>query len=102
MKLFKILPAAAGIIALTATVSFARDMNEKEEDGACRTVIVIRDDAKLQEKESSEHQPDADSSGGDNNVYRVKVMRGELVRLIAIDAYTGLILSNQEGSLQIS
>ncbi len=102
MKLFKILPAAAGIIALTATVSFARDMNEKEEDGACRTVLVIRDDAKLQERESSSHQPDPDSAANNSNIYRVKVMRGDTVRVIDIDAYTGHILNTQEGQTQSS
>lgn len=36
MKYFKILPAAAGIIALTTTFAFARDRREAEKDNFFR------------------------------------------------------------------
>jgi hypothetical protein len=96
MKYFKIFPAAAGIIALTATVSFARDLRECEEGDFCRTIIVNRDSG----SNPGESAPlAADKKGG--NVYHVEISRGNRTWLVSIDAYTGKILDMREsGAIQ--
>jgi len=95
MKFFKILPAAAGVIALTATVSFARDQRESEEDGFCRTVIVVRDSAANANDATSNNFPLALDKQRDD-VYQVEVQRGSKSKLVTIDAYSGKILGNSE------
>jgi len=74
MKYFKILPAAAGIIALTTTFAFARDRREAEKDNFFR----IRAEAcELDENAgdiSSNFLPAAiDSETGD--VYLIEIKR---------------------------
>jgi len=95
MKFFKILPAAAGVIALTATVSFARDQRECEEDGFCRTIIVVRDSGASANNTTPNNLAPALDKQGDN-VYQVEVQRGSKSKLVTIDAYSGKVLGNSE------
>ena len=97
MKYFKIFPAAAGIIALTATVSFARDMRECEEGDFCRTIIVNRDSVGNPGDAPGESAPLAAGKKG-GNVYHVEISRGSRTWLVSIDAYTGKILDMRESS----
>ena len=97
MKYFKIFPAAAGIIALTATVSFARDMRECEEGDFCRTIIVNRDSVGNPGDAPGESASLAAGKKG-GNVYHVEISRGSRTWLVSIDAYTGKILDMRESS----
>lgn len=48
MRYFKILSAAAGIIALTSNIGFARNMREAERNDSFRGKIEVYDSAKNQ------------------------------------------------------
>lgn len=100
MKYLKIFPAAAGIIALTATVSFARDQRDCEEGDFCRTIIVNRDSGSNPGGAPGESALLAASKKG-GNVYHVEISRGFKTWLVSIDAYTGKILDMSEsGAIQ--
>jgi hypothetical protein len=94
MKLFKILPAAAGVIALTASVAFARDDRECEEDGFCRTIIAVRSSINDTDSAANRLQTVPDQPAED--VYYVKVVRGNKTKLVSVDAYTGLVIGNRD------
>jgi len=85
MRFFKIFPAAAGVIALTATVSFARDMRDMEDEDFSRVLIVSVD---------SDHA--AQEGGQRGQIYHVEINRGEKKWLVAIDAYTGKMLDKRD------
>jgi Peptidase propeptide and YPEB domain len=95
MGFFKIFPAAAGIIALTATVSFARDQREFEDGDICRTIIANRDSSNNSDDIFREPPPlSTDIESG--SVYHVEITRGSKTWLVSIDAYTGKILDRRE------
>ena len=95
MGFFKIFPAAAGIIALTATVSFARDQRECEDGDFCRTIIANRDSANRADGASNEQLPvPTDRESG--SVYHVEITRGSNTWLVRVDAYTGKILDRRD------
>ena len=94
MKFFKILPAAAGVIALTATVSFARDLRDCEEEDFSRVLIVS-----VNSKADADRAAHKDEQGG--YAYRVEINRGEKKWLVSIDAYTGKILDKRDVTLTI-
>lgn len=90
MKRLRILPGAAGIIALTATIGFVDGQREAEPDGFSREEVThVRVIA---------HTGTAgaifDSSGGkpDWTAYLVRIKRGEISKDVLIDAVTGKIL----------
>jgi uncharacterized membrane protein YkoI len=96
MGIFRIFPAAAGIIALTATVSFARDQREYEEDEVfCRTTIAERA-AAGNAVDVSNNALSAMGNDKKGNVYEVAITRGIRSWLVYIDAYTGKILDRRE------
>ncbi|WP_283744699.1 PepSY domain-containing protein [Sideroxydans sp. CL21] len=96
MGFLKIFPAAAGIIALTATVSFARDLRECEEGDFCRTMIANRDSSNDAEGASNEQFPvSTDKESG--SVYHVEITRGLNTWRVCVDAYTGKILDKRDG-----
>lgn len=95
MKYFKILPAAAGVIALTATIAFARDQREAEEGNFFRIKIVARDLTKNADGISTNLLPAAINKET-GYVYLVEIERGNKTRLLSIDAYTGRILGSHE------
>ena len=98
MGFFKILPAAAGIIALTATVSFARDQRECEEGDICRTSIVECGSAVNAVEVSNKPSPAAGNGNG-KNMYQVAVTRGIRTWLVYVDAYSGKVLDKRDLSL---
>lgn len=74
MKYFKILPAAAGIIALTTTFAFARDRREVEKDNFFRIRAEVCDLDEATGDISSSMLPAAiDSETGD--VYLIEVRK---------------------------
>jgi hypothetical protein len=97
MRFFKIFPAAAGIIALTASVSFARDQRDCEEDDFCRTTIVECASTGNAVDVSSKNKPlPVPGSGEGRNIYQVAITRGVRSWLVNIDAYTGKVLDKRD------
>lgn len=95
MRFFKIFPAAAGIIALTATVSFARDQRECEDEGFCRTSIAECAATGNAVDVASSASP-AMENGERANVYQVAITRGHKSWLVYVDAYTGKVLDKRD------
>lgn len=91
MTLFKIFPAAAGVIALTATVCFAREQRNIEEDDFCRTMIA-NCNSTANSHENSIRLPSTNKGKDNGNVYVVEIARGANTWLVSIDAYTGKVL----------
>lgn len=89
MRFFKILPAAAGVIALTATVGFVRDLRESEEEDFSRVSIVG-----VNSTVDTGHAANKEGQGG--YAYQVEINRGEKRWLVSIDAYTGKILDKRD------
>jgi hypothetical protein len=74
MKYFKILPAAAGIIALTTTFAFARDRREADKDNFFRIRAEVCDLDENSGDISSSFLPAAiDSETGD--VYLIEIKK---------------------------
>lgn len=95
MKYNKILPAAASIIALTATIAFARDLRAAEEDDCFRIRVVARESVANADDYAANVLPVAiDSETG--YVYQVEIQRGITTKVVSIDAYTGRILGRTE------
>lgn len=94
MKMLKILPAAASVIALTATVAFANEERECEQDGYCRTIISISQ-TKTDAAARTTSRPPQDGETG-NEAFQVKVVRGNRVKLVLIDAYTGRLIEKRD------
>ncbi len=82
MKLFKILPAAAGMIALTSSVAFAQDVREREENVYTQTIITAG-------------QERIRGAASTNALYQVTVIRGDKEHLVLIDAATGKVVKKQ-------
>jgi len=101
MNYFKILPAAASIIALTATFGFARDLRETEEDDSFRIRVELRE-SKNRADDIAEHSFSAAINSETGQIYRVEIKRGHKMRVVSIDAYTGRILGNTELSVKNS
>lgn len=95
MKIFKIFPAAAGVIALTATVSFARDPRKFEEGDFCRTRIGnCNSTANSVDREKGLIPICKENANG--NVYVVEIARGDKIWMVLIDAYTGKVLERRD------
>jgi hypothetical protein len=89
MKFLRIFPAAAGVIALTATVSFARDLRDLEEEDFSRMLIVS-----VNSNVDTDHAANNDVRRG--HIYHVEINRGEKRWLVSIDACTGKILDKRD------
>ncbi len=96
MKSFKILPAAAGIIALTATITFAREQQESERDTYFR-IRITENDSINNAEDNSENILPMSIYGKYGQTYQVEIARENITRVVSIDAYSGKILSNIEG-----
>lgn len=94
MKLLKILPAAAGVIALTASVAFANDDREREEDAFCRTIVAVGHSSVITASKSSYSAPPLDLNA-EAALYHVKVTRGDRTHLVLIDAYSGKVVEKR-------
>jgi len=91
MKKLRILPGAAGVIALTATFGFVDGQREMESENFSRDKIS-------QIKVMPHVAADGASSGNrifvkpEDNAYLVKIERGDISTDVLIDATTGKIL----------
>lgn len=94
MGLFRIFPAAAGIIALTATVGFARDLRDCKDGEVCRTTISDSAAADNGEDLSKRSLPAAGADPG-SGVYRVAITHGISSWLVSVDAHTGKVLDKR-------
>lgn len=94
MRFFKILPAAAGVIALTATVAFAIDEREREEDAFCRTIVAVSHSSVLAADKPGYSAPPLDLAA-EAALYHVKVTRGDKTHLVLIDAYSGKVVDRR-------
>jgi len=94
MGFLRIFPAAAGIIALTATVGFARDQRDCRDGEICRTAISdcaatdYGDDIRSKSLQAAGIDPRGD-------VYRVSITHGDDSWLVSIDAHTGKVLDKR-------
>jgi len=95
MKYPRILPAAASIIALTATIAFAGEQRCIEEADLFRIRVSMRD--------STDHADDINANAlpvttksKTGQIYSVEIERGDKTRVVSIDAYTGRILGSKE------
>ncbi|MBU1423985.1 MAG: hypothetical protein KKH12_03425 [Gammaproteobacteria bacterium] len=91
MKKLRILPGAAGIIALTATLGFVDGRYEIETDSYSRSNITL--------VKAINHMAAPDTAAGkrpdikpDSTAYLVKVRHGEIFAEVLIDAVTGRVL----------
>lgn len=91
MKYFRILPAAASIIALSATIAFAGDMKEIKEADSFRIRVEMKD-ATDRANEVGVHSLPAVVKTAPSHTYRVEIERGNQTKVVSIDAYTGRIL----------
>ena len=89
MKKTRILPSAAGIIALTATIGFVDGQREVESFTRERTTWVRALTEVAAEGDSSRNElvikPDI-------SVYLVEIKRGDTTKKVLVDAVTGKIL----------
>jgi hypothetical protein len=90
MKTLRILPGAAGIIALTATVGFVDGRYEAEADDYSRSSITL---VKTRSHIASGSR--LVDIKPDSTAYLVEVRHGEKFAKVLIDAATGRILSSQ-------
>ena len=88
MKTLRILPSAAGIIALTATIGFVDGQRESEnisrEEPQVKVMMLAATDAKLANN--------AIVLKAGNPAYLVKIENGDLSKDVLVDAITGNIL----------
>lgn len=89
MNYFRILPAAASVIALTSVTCFARDQRENEEADSNRTRVMVHSPAPKSAKNPV--PPQAGNQAG--YIYLVEVERGKKTKMVEIDAHTGNVLS---------
>ncbi|MDO8991245.1 MAG: PepSY domain-containing protein [Sideroxyarcus sp.] len=92
MKLLKIFPTAAGVIALSATVSFARDLRDMDEEDFSR-VLIVSVNSNVDAGQA------ANNDGRSQHAYHVEINRGEKKWLVSIDAFTGKILEKRDASV---
>jgi hypothetical protein len=90
MKRLRILPGAAGIIALTATIGFVDGQREIEPDSFTRDEVThVRVLTHTGIAGAWSDSPGVTPGG---TAYLVKIKRGEISRDVLVDAVTGKIL----------
>jgi hypothetical protein len=91
MKKLRILPGAAGVIALTAVIGFIDGQRKIETEDSSRDKIML---VSAQTDASAAGIPSAQLRviKPDNSAYLVKIKRGETSSGILIDAVTGQVL----------
>jgi len=89
----RILPGAAGLIALTATIGFIDGHREMEIESYSRNKITLIYDHsdKSANNKLANYQFDNKSV---NPAYLVEIMRGEKISEIKVDAVTGRVISS--------
>jgi len=95
MKKMRILPGAAGIIGLTATIGFVDGRYEAEAEDYSRssiTLVKTRSHIAANDAVPDRHLIDIKP---DSTAYLVEVRHGEIFTEVLIDAATGRILLSQ-------
>jgi hypothetical protein len=87
----RILPGAAGIIALTATIGFVGGQREVESENFSRSKITLVSSLEQGAAESIFSGKTPETSA-DHPTYLVEVRRGDKFAKVLIDAVTGRIL----------
>jgi len=91
MKKLRILPGAAGVIALTATIGFVEGKREIETESFLRNKLT-------QARVVTHISTDGSVPGNtlaikpDSSAYLIKITRGEISKDVLVDAETGKIL----------
>jgi hypothetical protein len=92
MKRLKILPGAAGVIALTAMIGFVDGKREAEAESFSRgRVTLVEQSANPQPDGALSRQP---GHASDNPVYLVEINHGNRQVAIKVDAVTGRVVSS--------
>lgn len=94
MKHLRIFPAAAGIIALTATIGFAQDTRENEGAGFLRVKIGTIEITRKAYDIYKNLLP-AETGNETRHAYIVEIEHGNKSKEVTIDAYTGKILTSR-------
>jgi hypothetical protein len=95
MKKLRILPGAAGIIALTATLGFVDGRYEAEAENYSRSRITLVKARSYISATKAERDNRIVDITPDSTAYLVEVRYGEIFSEVLIDATTGRILSSQ-------
>ena len=82
MEFRKILPAAAGIIALTATIAFAGDCRAPQEFENLRVRV----------SESEAGETESVSFAAARSVFRVSIEHGGVTQVVRVDARTASVI----------
>ena len=91
MKKSRILPGAAGIIALTATMGFVDGQRKIEAEGFSRErVVLVRTFTEIPAEGATPRNETV--AGLDISAYLVEIKRGDKSKKVLIDALTGKIL----------
>lgn len=88
MKFKKILPAAAGVIALTSSIAFAHGNRGLQEENL--RVRISESDSNSEATENANTAFAIDSESG--HVYHVRIMHGDTSKVVLIDAQTGQVI----------
>jgi len=92
MKKLRILPGAAGIIALTATIGFIDGQRDAESEYLRKgQVSQITVHSHISANENSGSSPDGQPDGF---AYLVKIKRGDLSQDVLVDASNGNVLKS--------
>lgn len=93
MSIRRILPGAAGIIALTATIGFVDGQRETEYEGFSRGRITL---VSSPQQVSAEHDLYARlmETSASHPTYLVEFRRGETSAKVLIDAETGRLITS--------
>jgi hypothetical protein len=92
MKKLRILPGAAGIIALTATIGFVDGQRDAESEYLRKDqVSQISVHTHISANEHSGSGPDGQPDGF---AYLVKIKRGDLSQVVLVDASNGNVLKS--------
>jgi hypothetical protein len=96
MKKLRILPGAAGIIALTATIGFIDGQRDAEsdylrKDQVSQISVYTHHSANEYSGNSPDGQPDGQPDG---SAYLVNIRRGDLSQDVLVDATNGNVLKS--------
>jgi hypothetical protein len=95
MKKLRILPGAAGVIALTATVGFVDGRYEAEaEDYSRSSITLVKTRSRIASADAVPGSRPVDIKP-DSTAYLVEIRHGEIFAEVLIDAATGRILLSQ-------
>ena len=89
MEFRKILPAAAGVIALTSSIAFAYDYGSLKEPESLRVRVSESDSNNDVTEDSAASFVKCRASG---NVFHVSIEHGGISKVVFIDARTGTVI----------